>query len=229
MKYNVIVSDPPWPAKDELKMSATKRGASSQYKVLDIQAIKDLPVKDLSEDAAVLALWVPSWLLQEGLDVMKAWGFRQTQTHVWVKVKKSPLDKIKKDLFKILKSKDDLKTKLVSAFDLTDRFDLSDVLSCYLGRLFRQTHEICLLGVRGKIYKQLEDKAQRSVHFGYNGKHSAKPENLQDMLDKMFPKATRLEMFARRSRAGWTCVGNECPSTMDEDIRDSLTRLKELP
>jgi N6-adenosine-specific RNA methylase IME4 len=228
MKYNVIVSDPPWPATDELKMSAVKRGASSQYSVLDIQAIKDLKVSEITADDAVLALWVPSWLLQEGLDTMKAWGFRQTQTHIWVKSKINPLATLRKKLTPIFKDpalKAITKQKILK--ELED-FDLTNVLQFFMGRLFRQTHEICLIGVKGKIYSKLKNKSQRSVHFDTNKKHSAKPETLQDMLELMFPNCTYLEMFARRSRTGWTTVGNQCPTSKDEDIRDSLERLSKL-
>lgn len=221
-RFSIIVADPPWQAKDELKMSKTKRGASSHYDVLTIEAIKLLKVKEISDKDAVLALWVPSWLLQEGLDVMKAWGFTQKQTHIWVKTKKSPLQSLGKAFVKnILKLPYDKKSFL----QLFDDFDMSNVLSCFLGRLFRQTHEICLIGTRGSVYKQLKNKSQRSVHFGYNLKHSAKPENLQDMLDIMFPDAKKIELFARRSKSGWITRGNECPDSLNQDIRESIEEL----
>ena len=93
-----------------------------------------------------------------------------------------------------------------------------------MGRLFRQTHEICLIGTsNNKIYKLLENKSQRSVCFAENLKHSAKPEALQNSLEIMFPKAEKLEMFARRTRSGWTCLGNEIDG---QDIRDALIKLK---
>ena len=41
------------------------------------------------------------------------------------------------------------------------------------------------------------------------GKHSEKPEALQDMIDATWPDAIKAEMFARRRRPGWACIGNE--------------------
>lgn len=35
-----------------------------------------------------------------------------------------------------------------------------------------------------------------------------------------------LDIFARRDRKGWTCVGLESLKTIGEDIRDTLDRLK---
>ena len=118
--------------------------------------------------------------------------------------------------------------KLVSIDDLLRRFVLEDVLAFGMGRLFRQTHELVLIGVRGKVYSHLVNKSQRSVHFFPATKHSVKPDSLQDMLEKMFPgeEHHKIELFARRDKTGWTCVGNESPSTPGEDIRVSIDRLK---
>lgn len=229
-KFRVIVSDPPWEFGDELKMSDVKRGASSQYSTLSIEDLKQLPVKDLADDDSVLVLWCPSSLISEGLDVMKSWGFKQTQTHIWVKTKKEVLSGLVRKAVSIIEnlrtSSVDKNAKKILAFlnDLA-KYNPENDLAFGMGRLFRQTHEIVLIGTRGKIYRHLKNKSQRSVHFYPVTKHSAKPELIQDMLDKMFPEADRLEMFARRQRKDWVCVGDECPSTMGEDIRDSLKRL----
>ena len=40
-------------------------------------------------------------------------------------------------------------------------------------------------------------------------KHSKKPECAYDMLEKMFPNSTKLELFSRKERLGWDCWGNE--------------------
>ena len=95
-----------------------------------------------------------------------------------------------------------------------------------MGHLFRQTHEICLIGINNNgVYKKLKNKSQRSVMFAENLKHSAKPELLQDRLELMFPDANFLEVFGRRSRSNWTVIGNESPTTLGEDIRISLANL----
>ena len=224
-KFEVIVADPPWSFGDKLKMSKVKRGAEANYDLLTQEDIKNLPVKDIAAESAVLALWVPSSLLQEGLDVMEEWGFSQKQTHIWVKTKKEPLKAICKDLIRELKDSD-MKSLTSSFKDVFGQFNLNGVLAFGMGRLFRQTHEVVLIGVRGKVYDKLADKSQRSVHLFPATKHSKKPEILQDMLERMFPNTKRLEMFARRSRTGWTCLGNECPDTLGEDIRDAIDRLR---
>lgn len=240
-KFRVIVADPPWPFKDTLAMSDVARGAVANYSVMSIADIKNLPIKDFSaSEGAILALWVPSSLLQEGLDTMTAWGFKQKQTYIWVKTKKVPLKELASHFFKFIKI-GNKKTASVKDKDLlvyqnslakvTDLLDpakgdslLNSVLAFGMGRLFRQTHEICLIGTsNNKIYKALANKSQRSVSLAENLKHSAKPEHLQDSLDIMFPVGDKLELFARRVRPGWTCLGNEVCN--GEDIRDSLSKL----
>lgn len=224
MKFDVIVADPPWTFDDTLTMSTIKRGAASQYSVLDFAALQALDVASITNDKAALALWTPSSLIPEGLGVMQAWGFEFKQTYIWVKTKKEPLRSLLRDCMKAVKTEGAvgaLKQSIPS-------FSVDFVLGFGMGRLFRQTHEVVLLGIKGKIYDLLDNKSQRSVSFHPATKHSAKPENLQDSLDLMFPNANKLEMFARRDRKNWTCVGNQCPSSFDEDIRDSIIRLQGL-
>ena len=87
--FQIVVADPPWSFSDSLKMSDVPRGAKANYSTMSMSQINQLDIKNLADpDGAVLALWVPSSLLQEGLNTMSAWGFSHKQTYVWVKTKK---------------------------------------------------------------------------------------------------------------------------------------------
>lgn len=55
---------------------------------MSLDEIKDLPVAESAADNAHLYLWVPNALLPEGLDVMRAWGFRYVSNIVWAKRRK---------------------------------------------------------------------------------------------------------------------------------------------
>lgn len=209
----MIVADPPYIFSDKLTMSNTKRGSESNYPVLTINELKKLDISKITAANAVLALWCPSTLVPDGLEIMKAWGFDFKQTWVWVKTKKEPV----KNLIKKIKKDDKNWIKHLN------EFDLNDILGFGLGRLFRQTHELALIGTKGKIYDRLANKAQRSVYFWPAAKHSEKPEGLQNRFEIMFPNMNYIEFFARRERPGWTCVGNEIPPY--NDIRDILKKL----
>lgn len=79
-KYKTILADPPWDINQK-----GKRGAARHYPLMTLDQIKALPVKDLSEENAHLYLWIPNGLLQEGLDVIKAWGFTYRSMLTWAK------------------------------------------------------------------------------------------------------------------------------------------------
>jgi len=233
--YKVIVADPPWIFSDKLTMSDVARGAAANYELMSMKDIKELPIKKLADpEGCVLALWVPSSLLQDGLDTMKAWGFEHKQTYIWVKVKKDAFKSVRNIFLDICKIQDAFKKEVsfkdfhknikITIKSVTGFESLRNILSFGMGRLFRQTHEIALIGTSNKgIYKSLENKSQRSVSFAPNLKHSSKPDNLQKSLEEMFPLGEKLELFARRRLDGWTCLGNEICN--GEDIRDSLAKL----
>lgn len=91
-----------------------------------------------------------------------------------------------------------------------------------MGRLFRAAKEVAFVGVRGSPYAHLRDRAVRDVFVHPRLPHSQKPEVVQDALDAMFPEGERLELFARRVRPRWCCVGLESPATAGLDMREVL-------
>jgi N6-adenosine-specific RNA methylase IME4 len=52
----------------------------------------------------------------------------------------------------------------------------------------------------------------RSVIQAKRRRHSEKPEELQDAIERAYPGRRYLELFARRQRPGWTCWGDQMPS-----------------
>ncbi len=79
-KYRTILADPPWDINQKGKW-----GAASHYNLMNLEGIKNMPVIDFSEENAHLWLWVPNGLLQEGLEVIKAWGFTYRAPFYWIK------------------------------------------------------------------------------------------------------------------------------------------------
>lgn len=96
-----------------------------------------------------------------------------------------------------------------------------------MGRTFRQSVEPGLLATRGRVANALALKNQSNLFLEPVGKHSQKPEAVQDALEAMFPTFDRrLEMFARRVRPGWTCIGDAVDGL---HIRDSIALLQTRP
>ena len=76
-KYRIIYADPPWSYRNHGKNFDGV--AQNKYDTMGIEEIKKIPVNDIAEKDSVLFCWVTFPNLQEGLDLIKAWGF-QTKT-----------------------------------------------------------------------------------------------------------------------------------------------------
>ena len=88
-KYKVIYADPPWTFKT-FSDKGKGRSPEQHYDVLDLPAISRLPINSISEDNAVLLMWVIDPLLDKAFEVIKAWGFTyKTVAFTWAKLNKT--------------------------------------------------------------------------------------------------------------------------------------------
>jgi N6-adenosine-specific RNA methylase IME4 len=81
-KIKVVYADPPW-----VKGLVRKPSGAAHYPTLTTAALCQMgvPLADVIDDNAVLLLWVTNHGLEDGLAVMKAWGFRYVTNAVWEK------------------------------------------------------------------------------------------------------------------------------------------------
>jgi N6-adenosine-specific RNA methylase IME4 len=88
--YRIVLADPPWQYESwrgKSKDTSKRRVVEDEYDTMPLDAIKALPVAQACAKDAVLLLWATLPLLQEGLDVLKAWGFQyRTAFLVWGKL-----------------------------------------------------------------------------------------------------------------------------------------------
>ena len=78
-----------------------------------------------------------------------------------------------------------------------------------MGYWVRQRAELLLIGVRGHPVPPAENDRPDSVVEAPRREHSKKPEEVADLLDRLFPDVPKVELFARQARPGWTAWGNE--------------------
>lgn len=187
-KYNIIYADPAWSYDDK---SLNRGGAERHYKTMGIEDIKALPIKDISADDSILFMWATFPKLQEGLDVIKAWGFEfKTLAFVWIKTNKRTNNE-------------------QLSFLPSDSFDSF----MGMGGWTRSNAEICLLGVKGSPKRLNADV--HSVIYAPIDKHSKKPRETRDKIIRLVGDLPRVELFARQKTEGWDIWGNELENSID--------------
>ena len=79
-----------------------------------------------------------------------------------------------------------------------------------MGYYFRQQHELLLVAARGSLPVPQPATRPSSVIRARRGTtHSEKPQTMYDLLERMYPRATKLELFARLHRDGWDAWGHQ--------------------
>lgn len=78
-----------------------------------------------------------------------------------------------------------------------------------LGYYVRNVHEILLIATKGKPRAPKPANRPESLMVERKRQHSRKPEVSYELIERMYPEARRLEMFARQVRPGWDAWGNE--------------------
>ena len=75
-----------------------------------------------------------------------------------------------------------------------------------MGRSVRNAHEVCMIAKRGRPERL--SMSVPSVIMAPRLRHSEKPDAFYSAVEAFAP-GPRVELFARRARPGWTCLGNE--------------------
>jgi N6-adenosine-specific RNA methylase IME4 len=161
-KFDVILADPPW----KYEFSETQiREIENHYPTMDLEDIKAMDIPAAND--AILLLWVTAPKLEEGLQVLNAWGFTYRTCAIWDKEKKG------------------------------------------MGYWFRIQHELLLIGIKGNFSPPDPENRYDSIIRSPRDVHSKKPECIHEMIEKMYPRGTKIELFAREPREGWFVWGNE--------------------
>ncbi len=205
-QYSVIYADPPWNYNDK---ALQRIGAERHYPTMTLDDIKAMPVSSIAEKDAVLFIWVTMPLLQEGLDVIKAWGFEyRTCGFSWFKK-----NRVKNSLF-------------IGG----GHYTRSNCEMCLIGikgkplkRLSRsiwQAHDIDVelddcypIGIDvidGSFVEEVEPhQIVDQAHILPIEGHSKKPDVFAENIVTLFGDLPRIELFARDAKPGWHAWGNE--------------------
>lgn len=89
-----------------------------------------------------------------------------------------------------------------------------------MGHYVRIRHEFLLLGIRGKPGIAAVHNLP-SIICERRTKHSVKPAAAYEHIEKMYPNATKIELFARKQRDGWDCWRNEVSNPTEAEMADA--------
>lgn len=199
MKFRTVVIDPPVPF-EAWSEKGKGRAPEQHYDTMSWETLASMPVTSVLEDDAIVHLWATYPRLQETLRLISAWGLTfKTVGFTWVKVN----------------------TKRVQPVDKP----ITDNYYWMLGNGYytRANPEISLLCTYKATPKRL-NRGVRNLIVTPLARHSAKPEEMQDRVE-LLTGGTYLEMFARRQRPGWTCIGYELSGN---DINVDLQELASI-
>ena len=78
-----------------------------------------------------------------------------------------------------------------------------------LGAWTMKNYELCLFGTKGSMlkHKQVNNIYQKVA--AERTKHSKKPNEVRQRIEKLFGDLPRIELFARETAEGWDSWGNE--------------------
>jgi N6-adenosine-specific RNA methylase IME4 len=197
-KYRTILADPPWHFKVRNEKTGAGRSASQHYATMSRDAIRAMNVAGLAAPDAVLLLWVTEPCLEQGLELMRAWGFDyKTIAFTWVKLKRSA--------------------------PAPGTWDASS-LHTRMGFWSRSNPEQCLLGTRGKAKRLHADV--RELIIAPVREHSRKPDEVYTRTERLVP-GPYLDLFSRTTRRGWDAFGNEAGMWTTTARGESRTRASE--
>jgi N6-adenosine-specific RNA methylase IME4 len=182
--YKCICADPPW---NERGGGKCKRGADKHYGLMTTADIVDTMLAadkwNPAEDCH-LWLWVTNTFLPDGLEVMKALGFRYVTNLCWGK------DKI--GLGQYLRGQHEL-----CLFGVRGKAMVPDI------------RNVPSLNMNPPAKEPCPFHADVDALFNCpKGAHSQKPQYVMRYIERV-STGPRLEMFCRTPRDGWDCWGNQ--------------------
>lgn len=223
-RYSVLVADCPWPFGDKLGT----RGAEANYPVLSITELARFPLPPLADDCT-LFFWRVASMQQEALDVIRAWGFGSVKSElIWLK--KTIYGERWFGMGRTVRMEHEvcliaqrgrpptLDMGVRSTFETSIDISSSDVCEACAksyrleGELHYDDNDVTW-GVCRLVVAHWRLARGLDYHdcIGFEAiarRHSEKPNTFYQIVE-LLKAGPYVELFARRQRAGWTCLGNE--------------------
>jgi N6-adenosine-specific RNA methylase IME4 len=189
--YQVILADPPW--QYDFSKSASRQIENQYPTMTAAELISMRPFIDtlhFAAPGAILFMWATAPKLAQAIDLVAHWGFDYKTFDVWIKV-----------------PRDRHADQLALAPDL----EPTALDGTGMGYYTRVRHEPILIATTGEIAPPPPAQRPVSAFYAERRGHSQKPDLSYQRIERMYPTARRIELFARERRVGWDRWGNEAP------------------
>ena len=203
-QYDLMLLDPPWDFKTYSK-AGEGRNANQNYPTQGLEWIKSLPVRKLlNPKRGAVVMWTTDTHLEQAFEVFKAWDIKyKTVALYFAKLNKSA----KKEALNVNKD----------FFMGMGYYGRANPEPALLGLTEESEVDISLLGTSAKAPTRV-DAGVRKLMVDYRREHSRKPDETHTRLERLFGEVPRIELFARESRTGWDCWGNEVEKFNESNI-----------
>jgi len=217
---NIIYADPPWKYQQTVKNGVLKRKDGTLiYPSMSIKELKTLNVQRICKEDAALFMWATMPLLQEALDVIKAWGFKYKTCFInWVKTTKQG-DRPAFGVGYYTRSNAELclvavKGKIASYKRLlpgeTERG------ASKMSSIVHQEDGSCPTNFLAFL-----DQSSTPVVMTPRREHSRKPSCVRNMIVQLLGDIPRVELFAREQTPGWQTMGNQTTHFEQEELANA--------
>lgn len=185
--YDVADIDPPWPNENR-SPKGEKKSSVAHYGKMSFEEIAALPVGDLLSPNSLVRVWTTWPLLLHGGDIKRHYAGHDAG-------RSRPGECLRAWRLRYITGGAWIKRTVTGK------------MAFGAGYIVRSTCEPFLLATNGspKVANNL-----RNCFDGLRRRHSEKPEEGFDWIEKLCPRAQRrIELFSRRSRPGWDTWGYE--------------------
>lgn len=163
--------------------------AANHYPLMTDEDLLAFPLASVLSPKGVAFIWVTSPRLDFAIDCIRAWGLTYRGIAFnWVKTKKDGITPV---------GAQGVRPSII-----------------------KPTSELVLAASRVKKSRPMKvhDESVRQIILAAKAEHSVKPVDAHERIDRLYPTASKIELFARRPREGWTVWGNEIEQEGPEDV-----------